>query len=64
MMDVPNRRELARRALDGYDSGPDATIRATARDLGEQEVVRCGLAALRVGSPLMKRRPGARCAWC
>ncbi|HEU5475646.1 MAG TPA: TOPRIM nucleotidyl transferase/hydrolase domain-containing protein [Actinophytocola sp.] len=30
-MDRPTRRELARRVLDGYDSGPDATVRATAR---------------------------------
>jgi OLD-like protein len=34
-MDVPKRRELARRALDGYDSGPDATTRATARALAK-----------------------------
>ncbi|MFC7241854.1 TOPRIM nucleotidyl transferase/hydrolase domain-containing protein [Catellatospora aurea] len=29
-MDLAQRRELARRALDGYDSGPDATTRALA----------------------------------
>ena len=29
-MDLAQRRELARRALDGYASGPDATIRALA----------------------------------
>ncbi|WP_230687287.1 TOPRIM nucleotidyl transferase/hydrolase domain-containing protein [Catellatospora vulcania] len=29
-MDLARRRELARRALDGYDSGPDATTRALA----------------------------------
>ncbi|WP_246159068.1 TOPRIM nucleotidyl transferase/hydrolase domain-containing protein [Catellatospora sichuanensis] len=29
-MDLAHRRELARRALDGYDSGPDATTRALA----------------------------------
>ncbi|MEU8080020.1 TOPRIM nucleotidyl transferase/hydrolase domain-containing protein [Catellatospora citrea] len=29
-MDLTQRRELARRALDGYDSGPDATTRALA----------------------------------
>ncbi|MEU8002179.1 TOPRIM nucleotidyl transferase/hydrolase domain-containing protein [Catellatospora sp. NPDC049111] len=29
-MDLAKRRELARRALDGYDSGPDATTRALA----------------------------------
>jgi hypothetical protein len=34
-MDVTNRRELARRALDGYVSGPDATTRATARALAK-----------------------------
>jgi hypothetical protein len=34
-MDVPRRRELARRALDGYDTGPDATTRATARALAK-----------------------------
>jgi len=34
-MGVPSRRELARRALDGYDRGPDATIRATARALAK-----------------------------
>lgn len=32
---VPSRREQARRALAGYDSGPDATIRASARALAE-----------------------------
>jgi hypothetical protein len=32
-MDVTSRRELARRALDGYVSGPDAPIEATARAL-------------------------------
>ncbi|WP_239115142.1 TOPRIM nucleotidyl transferase/hydrolase domain-containing protein [Planotetraspora kaengkrachanensis] len=32
-MDATNRRELARRALEGYDSGPDASDRATARAL-------------------------------
>jgi hypothetical protein len=30
-----NRRELARRALDGYESGPAATARATARALAK-----------------------------
>jgi len=34
-MDVAHRRELARRALDGYVSGPAAPIRATARALGK-----------------------------
>ena len=34
-MDVTNRRELARRALDGYVSGPAASIRATARALAK-----------------------------
>jgi hypothetical protein len=34
-MDVTNRRELARRTLDGYVSGPDATTRATARALAK-----------------------------
>jgi hypothetical protein len=34
-MAVTSRRELARRALAGYDSGPDATIRATARALAK-----------------------------
>ncbi|GAB4052650.1 TOPRIM nucleotidyl transferase/hydrolase domain-containing protein [Catellatospora paridis] len=29
-MDLAQRRELARKALDGYDSGPDATTRALA----------------------------------
>lgn len=29
-MELAQRRELARRALDGYDSGPDATTRALA----------------------------------
>jgi len=33
-MDVTHRRELARRALDGYVSGPAAPIRATTRALG------------------------------
>lgn len=32
-VDGTRRRELARRALDGYASGPDAPIRATARAL-------------------------------
>ncbi len=30
-MDVATRRELARKALDGYESGPTATLQATAR---------------------------------
>lgn len=34
-MDVTNRRELARRALDGYVSGPGAPVRATARALAK-----------------------------
>jgi hypothetical protein len=34
-MDVARRRELARRALDGYVSGPAAPIRATARALAK-----------------------------
>jgi hypothetical protein len=34
-MDVADRRELARRALDGYASGPDAPIRATASALAK-----------------------------
>jgi hypothetical protein len=34
-MDVTNRRELARRALDGYVSGPAASTRATARALAK-----------------------------
>ena len=34
-MDVAHRRELARRALDGYVSGPAAPIRATARALAK-----------------------------
>ena len=34
-MDVTDRRELARRALDGYVSGPDACTRATARALAK-----------------------------
>jgi hypothetical protein len=34
-MDVTNRRELARRALDGYVSGPAAPIHATARALAK-----------------------------
>ncbi|MGA8112267.1 MAG: TOPRIM nucleotidyl transferase/hydrolase domain-containing protein [Actinocatenispora sp.] len=34
-MDVAGRRELARRALDGYVSGPDAPTRATARALAK-----------------------------
>ena len=34
-MDVAGRRELARRALDGYVSGPAASIRATARALAK-----------------------------
>jgi len=34
-MDVTGRRELARRALDGYVSGPTAPIRATARALAK-----------------------------
>jgi hypothetical protein len=34
-MDVANRRELARRALDGYVSGPAASTRATARALAK-----------------------------
>jgi hypothetical protein len=34
-MAVTSRRERARRALAGYDSGPDATIRATARGLAK-----------------------------
>ena len=36
-MDVTERRELARRALDGYASGPAAPIRATARALARVE---------------------------
>ena len=32
-MDVTTRRELARQALDGYASGPEASTRATARAL-------------------------------
>jgi hypothetical protein len=34
-MDVSHRRELARRALDGYESGPAAPTRATVRALGK-----------------------------
>ncbi|MBB5873695.1 hypothetical protein F4553_007129 [Allocatelliglobosispora scoriae] len=34
-MDLDRRRELARRALDGYDSGPDATTRALAGALAK-----------------------------
>ncbi len=34
-MDATNRRELARRALDGYVSGPAASTRATARALAK-----------------------------
>ena len=34
-MDVPHRRELARRALDGYVSGPAASTEATARALAK-----------------------------
>src|SRR2546429_2215037 len=34
-MDVTNRRELARRALDGYLSGPAASTQATARALAK-----------------------------
>jgi hypothetical protein len=34
-MDATNRRELARRALEGYVSGPAAPIRATARALAK-----------------------------
>lgn len=34
-MDVADRRELARRALDGYVSGPTAPIEATARALAK-----------------------------
>lgn len=34
-MDLTHRRELARRALDGYASGPAAPIRATARALAK-----------------------------
>lgn len=34
-MDVADRGELARRALDGYVSGPDAPIEATARALAK-----------------------------
>ncbi len=34
-MDVTNRRELARKALDGYVSGPAAPIQATARALAK-----------------------------
>jgi len=34
-MDITNRRELARRALDGYVSGPTAPVRATARALAK-----------------------------
>lgn len=34
-MDVTSRRELARRALDGYVSGPAAPIQATARALAK-----------------------------
>jgi hypothetical protein len=33
IMDATDRRDLARKALDGYVSGPDAPIRATARAL-------------------------------
>jgi hypothetical protein len=36
-MDAASRRELARRALDGYVSGPAAPIRATARALAKAE---------------------------
>jgi hypothetical protein len=36
-MDLARRRELARRALDGYDSGPDATTRALAGALAKIE---------------------------
>jgi hypothetical protein len=36
-MDAANRRELARRALDGYASGPAAPIHATARALAKAE---------------------------
>src|SRR5215470_17708057 len=36
-MDVTNRRELARRALDGYLSGPAAPIQATARSLAKAD---------------------------
>ncbi|RLP96960.1 TOPRIM nucleotidyl transferase/hydrolase domain-containing protein [Micromonospora sp. CV4] len=34
-MDLAQRRELARRALEGYESGQDATTRATARARGK-----------------------------
>jgi len=34
-MDIANRRELARRALDGYVSGPAAPLQATARALAK-----------------------------
>jgi hypothetical protein len=34
-MDVTNRRDLARKALDGYVSGPTAPIRATAQALAK-----------------------------
>jgi hypothetical protein len=34
-MDIADRRELARRALDGYVSGPAASTRATARALAK-----------------------------
>lgn len=36
-MDAAHRRELARRALDGYVSGPTAPIQATARALAKTE---------------------------
>jgi hypothetical protein len=36
-MDVTHRRELSRRALDGYVSGPAAPIRAPARALAKVE---------------------------
>lgn len=36
-MDVASRRELARRALDGYESGPAATTQATARALAKAD---------------------------
>ena len=42
-MDVTNRRELARKALDGYLSGQGASTRSTARALAEG-LFRLGLA--------------------
>nr|MDT0656410.1 ATP-dependent endonuclease [Micromonospora sp. DSM 115978] len=36
-MDLAHRRELARRALDGYVSGPGAPVQATARALAKVE---------------------------